>query len=160
MTISDAGLAMCKEFEGCYLTAYQDAVGVWTIGYGKIRHADGTPVKAGDTCTQAEADAGLREDIETDAEHYMRAWIKAPLTQNQWDAIADFTFNRGAGRLRQLLATGDVAAHLREFDYAGNPPRRLVGLARRRAAELLMYRGEDWRQVDSMEKFNAWKAAQ
>lgn len=157
MTMSDAGLEMCKEFEGCYLTAYQDSVGVWTIGYGKIRHADGSPVKQGDTCTQKEADQGLREDIETDAEHFMRAWIKAPLSQNKWDAIADFTFNRGAGRLRQLLATGDVRMHIRDFDYAGNPPVRLIGLARRRAAEYLMYIGQDWRQVDSMHKFNAWK---
>ena len=34
MKISEKGLALIKEFEGCQLTAYQDEVGVWTIGYG------------------------------------------------------------------------------------------------------------------------------
>ena len=34
MKISDNGLNLIKRFEGCRLTAYQDAVGVWTIGYG------------------------------------------------------------------------------------------------------------------------------
>ena len=34
MKISDNGLNLIKKFEGCRLTAYQDAVGVWTIGYG------------------------------------------------------------------------------------------------------------------------------
>lgn len=157
MTLSDAGLILIKEFEGCSLVAYRDSVGVATIGYGKIRHADGTPVKDGDTCTQSEADQGLREDIEADAEHFMRAWIKIQLNQNQWDAICSFTFNRGSGRLRQLLATNDIAKHIRDFDYAGKPPKRLLGLARRRAAEWLMYIGKDWRAVDSLPKYNAWK---
>ena len=34
MKISQAGLKLIEEFEGCRLTAYQDVVGVWTIGYG------------------------------------------------------------------------------------------------------------------------------
>jgi lysozyme len=34
MQTSDKGIALIKQFEGCKLTAYQDSVGVWTIGYG------------------------------------------------------------------------------------------------------------------------------
>ena len=40
MHISDEGLELIKHFEGCptdeegNAVAYQDAVGVWTIGYG------------------------------------------------------------------------------------------------------------------------------
>lgn len=34
MKISHKGLSLIKEFEGVSLTAYQDVVGVWTIGYG------------------------------------------------------------------------------------------------------------------------------
>jgi len=37
MKISAEGLALIKKFEGCELEAYQDAVGVWTIGYGHIK---------------------------------------------------------------------------------------------------------------------------
>jgi GH24 family phage-related lysozyme (muramidase) len=32
MQTSDKGIALIKQFEGCKLTAYQDSVGVWTIG--------------------------------------------------------------------------------------------------------------------------------
>ena len=38
---SAAGLALTKQFEGLELKAYQDSVGVWTIGYGHT----GTDVK-------------------------------------------------------------------------------------------------------------------
>ena len=34
MKISQKGLELIKRFEGCRLKAYQDSVGVWTIGYG------------------------------------------------------------------------------------------------------------------------------
>src|SRR5574343_395771 len=43
--------------EGCRLTAYQDTVGVWTIGYG---HTGG--VKKGDKITQKDADDFLLAD--------------------------------------------------------------------------------------------------
>ena len=34
LSYSDQGLALTEQFEGLRLTAYQDSVGVWTIGYG------------------------------------------------------------------------------------------------------------------------------
>ena len=37
-------LDLVKEFEGCYLKAYRDEVGVWTIGYG-ITNSDKTITK-------------------------------------------------------------------------------------------------------------------
>ena len=45
-TTSQAGIDLIKSFEDCRLTAYQDSVGVWTIGYG---HTNG--VYAGMTIT-------------------------------------------------------------------------------------------------------------
>ena len=39
MKISQKGIKLIKEFEGCYLKAYQDSGGVWTIGWG-ITNAD------------------------------------------------------------------------------------------------------------------------
>lgn len=32
--IGQAGLNLIKQYEGCRLSAYQCAAGVWTIGYG------------------------------------------------------------------------------------------------------------------------------
>jgi len=43
MQYSRTGLALTEQFEGCELTAYQDAGGVWTNGYGNthgvVRHS-------------------------------------------------------------------------------------------------------------------------
>ena len=52
MQTSDKGIALIKEFEGCKLTAYQDSVGVWTIGYGWTQPVDGKPIRAGMTIKQ------------------------------------------------------------------------------------------------------------
>lgn len=49
--IGQAGLKLIMQFEGCRLTAYQCAAGVWTIGYG---HTAG--VTQGMTITQAQAE--------------------------------------------------------------------------------------------------------
>ena len=48
-----------KEFEGCRLEAYQDAAGVWTIGYG---HTHG--VKKGDVATEYYDRVLCRRDAE------------------------------------------------------------------------------------------------
>ena len=57
MHISDEGLELIKHFEGCptdeegNAVAYQDAVGVWTIGYGHTKD-----VKEGMTISKEQAD--------------------------------------------------------------------------------------------------------
>ena len=64
--ISDKGIDLIKEFEGCRLTAYQDEVGVWTIGYG-ITNADksitGTTIKRGLKISQSTAEKWLEESL-------------------------------------------------------------------------------------------------
>ena len=47
MKISDEGLQLIKRFEGLRTTAYRDAVGVWTIGYGHTSMAGEPEVKSG-----------------------------------------------------------------------------------------------------------------
>ena len=37
MHVSDEGFELIKHFEGCELTAYKCAAGVWTIGYGHTK---------------------------------------------------------------------------------------------------------------------------
>ena len=39
MKISKEGIALIKKFEGIELQAYQDSVGVWTIGYGHTKRS-------------------------------------------------------------------------------------------------------------------------
>ena len=54
MKISQEGISLIKKFEGCELEAYQDAVGIWTIGYGHIKG-----VKEGMTITKQQAEEML-----------------------------------------------------------------------------------------------------
>ena len=60
MSISNNFFTLIKKFEGCKLTAYQDSIGVWTIGYG---HTAG--VTKGQVITQAQADTYLKSDCTT-----------------------------------------------------------------------------------------------
>ena len=40
MEISQKGIDLIKEFEGCLLTAYKCFAGKWTIGYGHTKGVD------------------------------------------------------------------------------------------------------------------------
>jgi GH24 family phage-related lysozyme (muramidase) len=142
MSLSQQGLDLIKGFEGLRLSAYQDSVGVWTIGYG---HTAG--VRPGDRITQAQAEAYLRQDTGW-AQQAVRDNVKVPLTQGQFDALTSFTFNLGAGALKgstllRELNAGHYSAAKSEFGkwvHAGG--RTLDGLVRRRAAEAALFGGQ------------------
>ncbi len=142
--INAAGLALVKYYEGLYLTAEEDCVGVSTIGYGRIFYDDGSHVKNGDTCTEAQANAWLLEDLQKDGAHFVKAWTKG-LSENQFSALTSFCFNRGAGRFRELLAmTGSLSENMLHFDYAGHASNHLLGLERRRRSERALFMNGDW----------------
>lgn len=131
------------EFEGCELTAYQDVIGVWTIGWGHTRG-----VKPGDTCTQAQADAWLDEDVSSVVDAINRD-IKVPLTQHQFDALVSFGFNVGypameGSTLWRKLNAGDYEGAAKEFprwDMAGG--KHIAGLLRRRKLEAYWFNLKD-----------------
>lgn len=133
--INAAGLSLIKSFESLQLHAYQDVVGVWTIGYG---HTEG--VKAGQTITAAQADQFLLSDL-SEAESAVERLITVPLNDNQFAALVSFTFNLGGGSLeistlRKELNRGDYAAvpsQLALWVKAGG--KTLPGLVKRRKAE-------------------------
>ena len=66
--VSDQALELLKQFEGYSSKAYQDSAGIWTIGYGTTKWADGRPVKEGDTITEPEAATVLRRHADGDAQ--------------------------------------------------------------------------------------------
>lgn len=143
MKYSKTGLALTERFEGCKLVAYQDQVGVWTIGYGHTRG-----VHEGMTCTQAQAEQWLLEDIAA-AEQNVNTHVKVPLTQAEFDALVDFDFNCGSGNLDsstllKLVNEGDPEDAAKEFekwDHAGG--KVVAGLLRRRQAEEAEFREAD-----------------
>ena len=88
MKISDNGLNLIKKFEGCRLTAYQDAVGVWTIGYGTT-NADkaitGTTICQGLKITQETADEWLRQSVDKKYGHKVDKYSAYNWNQNEYD---------------------------------------------------------------------------
>ncbi len=141
MQITELAFQKIKDFEGCRLTAYQDAAGVWTIGYG---HTKG--VKKGDQITQEEADDSLREDIEV-VERQVDA-LGLPLSQPQLDALVSFVFNIGIEKfkrstllryIREGRSENDIKRQWRQWIYAGSPARTLPGLVRRREWESVRF---------------------
>lgn len=140
-TSQRAGLALIKQYEGCKLKAYKCPAGIWTIGYGRT-----TKVKAGDTCSQTQADAWLIEEYDA-FERQVLALVKVPLTANQLGALVSFTYNLGAqslkeSTLRRLLNEGDydgAASQLPRWNKAAG--RVLKGLVKRRAAEAALFGG-------------------
>ena len=138
--IGAKGLALIKEFEGCELTAYKDAVGVLTIGYGST----GQHVKPGMKITAAEAEALLKKDLGR-FEKAVNRLTHGNVTQNQFDALVAFSFNVGehaleTSTLLKLHNAGDHAGAANQFqrwNRAGG--RVLAGLTRRRAAEAALY---------------------
>lgn len=88
MRASQVLINQIKKFEACVLTAYQDSVGVWTIGYG---HTNG--VKKGDKITQYQAEQFLKEDLAKF--EAVANKCKKLSTQGKYDAVVDFIYNCG-----------------------------------------------------------------
>jgi lysozyme len=92
--ISDQGVAVLRQREGCELEAYYDSVGVLTIGVGHTAAA-GEPVPvAGMTLTQEEADALFDQDLDC-YELCVAETVTEPMTQFQYDAFVSICFNIG-----------------------------------------------------------------
>jgi GH24 family phage-related lysozyme (muramidase) len=142
--INAEGLALIKHFEGLRTTAYQDSVGVWTIGYGHTSMVGPPPVYPGMTITAAQAEAILQQDLEVFERGVSQA-LTITTRENQFSAMVSFAFNvglnayRGSTLLRKHNA-GDFAGAAAEFPrwvYAGGEV--LPGLVRRREAERTLY---------------------
>ena len=140
---SNKGLALTKSFEGLRLEAYQDSVGVWTVGYGHT----GPGVAEGMTVTDAEAETLLLADLE-DAVRCVNRKVTAAISQGQFDAMVDFCFNAGRGNFLQStllrkVNSGDFAGAAAQFGLWVHAGGEVVpGLVRRRQAEAEMFSGE------------------
>ncbi|MCR5260655.1 MAG: lysozyme [Candidatus Gastranaerophilales bacterium] len=120
MEISENGIKLIKELEGCRLQAYDDYTGkpvsssdtvkgTLTIGVGHT----GKDVFKGQTITQDKATQLLKSDIKN-VERTINEVVKAPLTQNQYDALCSFVFNIGTGAFRNST----MLKRLNERNYA------------------------------------------
>ena len=153
MNISDKGLNLIKEFEGCVLHAYRDSVGVITIGIGTT-NADasiiGTKIYMGMTISQETAEEWLRKSVNAkyaplvDRYNGTYHW-----NQNQFDALVSFAYNLGS--IDTLVQYGsrsisEISNKILAYDKAGG--QTLAGLTRRRKAEKELFdtpcKNEKW----------------
>ncbi|EMO7791358.1 lysozyme [Citrobacter freundii] len=143
MRISEKGVALIKQFEGCRLTAYPDpgtGGAPWTIGYGWTHPVDGKPVKPGMTIDQDTADRLLKTGL-VSYENDVLKLVRVKLTQGQFDALVSFAYNVGSralstSTLLKKLNAGDIKGAADEFlrwNKAGG--KVMPGLTNRRKAE-------------------------
>ena len=140
MNISQKGIDLIKNFEGCRLTAYRCPANILTIGYGHT----GSDVSTGQKITQEQAEKLLKSDLLVHCNNVSRL-VKVPLTQNQFDALVSFEFNVGYGnfasstmlKLLNQKKYREAAAQFDRWVYANG--KVLAGLVKRRAAEKTLF---------------------
>jgi lysozyme len=144
MRISVQGLKLIEQSEGFRSTVYKDTAGLPTIGYGhRIQLGESYP----HGITPPQAQALLARDV-ANAEAAVTNLVKVPLTQSQFDALVDFVYNLGAGRLAASTLLRDLnaghyilaAAQILLWDHSGSQVD--PGLKRRRKAECHLFLAE------------------
>ena len=144
MHVSPSGVDLICNFEGLRLKAYDDGVGVWTIGFGTTKYPNGIRVKKGDTCTLDQAKAYMQNDLKA-FEQTVNNAVKVPLNQNQFDALVSLAYNIGStafknSTLVKRLNEGNYKAAANQFDVWVNAGgKRMQGLVNRRAAEKTLF---------------------
>lgn len=141
--VSRAAIELISRFEGYRCKAAQLPDGRWMIGYGHTLTA-----REGAEVTPEDAEALLLYDLIA-VTHAINEWTYAPLTANQFDALASFVFNIGldnfrrSGVLKRLnegaLIQAACAMELwRKAEFGGE---RIVidALVRRRASEKALF---------------------
>jgi len=140
---------LCRQFEGFRSLPYLCPANVPTIGYGSTYYADGEKVTLSDpSMTRKEAEKLLLHELEVSfapsvARLCPELFADAVATGewNRFNAIVDFTFNLGGGRLQ----TSTLRRKIRARDWEGAKQQLLLwtrgggrvlpGLVKRRKAE-------------------------
>ena len=144
MTVSPFGVDLICSFEGKRLTAYDDGVGGWTIGFGTTAYPNGIKVKNGDTCTEEQAKSYMGHDLKK-FEAAVNKAVTEQLTQNQFDALVSLAYNIGAGAFSQStlvkkLNANDIRGAADQFDVWVNAGgKRMQGLVNRRSKEKQLF---------------------
>lgn len=99
MKTSKNGLSLIKSFEGFSSRPYLCPAGVWTIGYGSTRLADGSPVTKSTPIVSEEDATKLLEGTLEAYERAVDAAVDVSINQNQFDALVSLCYNIGTGNL-------------------------------------------------------------
>ncbi|AXF52415.1 MAG: endolysin/autolysin [Caudoviricetes sp.] len=144
-TLDIFGYKLIQQFEGLKLQAYQDSVGIWTIGYGNISYINGKKVKKGDEITREQADLMFKSITNKFALDVAKL-IDVCLTQNQFNALVSLAYNIGIGAFKGSTLLNKVnvnpndksiANEFLKWKYAGG--KVIQGLLNRRIKESEVY---------------------
>ncbi|ALD03224.1 lysozyme [Acinetobacter sp. TTH0-4] len=144
MHVSPSGIDLICNFEGKRLMAYDDGVGVWTIGFGTTIYPNGIKVKKGDVCTEAQAKAYMAYDLKK-FELAVNDAVNISLNQNQFDALVSLAYNIGTNAFKNStlvknLNAGDYRGAANQFDVWVNAGgKRMQGLVNRRTKEKALF---------------------
>ena len=101
LSISQQGINFLIAREGMITHPYNDSKGFVTIGVGHLLHKSkvtDADRRAWTRFTKNDAKKLLMKDLKETFEPKIRALVKVPLSQNEYDAICSFAFNIGVGR--------------------------------------------------------------
>jgi len=143
MKTGDTGLNLIKGYEGLRMAAHYASSEQWTVGYGHTGSA-----RHGMSVTEGDAEQLLREDV-TPIEQLLAATVRAPLNQNEHDALISLVFNIGEENWKRStvlrkLNEGDKLGAAAAFEMwtrakVNGELVNLDGLVRRRAAEKSLF---------------------
>lgn len=136
LSLSAAALVGIALHEGYRGDAYDDGVGVQTIGFGST-----SGIKSGDRITVERALVRLATDVTEHERGIRRCLADVPLHQHEWDAAVQIAFNIGVG----AFCNSTILHRWKVGDYAGGCEAFLMwnkaggkvlrGLVKRREAE-------------------------
>ncbi len=139
----DTGLNLIKGYEGLRMSAHYTPNEEWTVGYGHTSSA-----RHGMNVTEIDAERLLRDDVQP-IEALIADTVRAPLNQNEHDAVVSLIFNIGEANWRRStvlrkLNEGDKLAAAKAFEMwsrarVNGELVTLDGLVRRRAAEKSLF---------------------
>jgi len=144
-SLSPSGLDFIARHEGYRDQVYNDSAGYPTIGYGHL-------IKPGEDfsggITQEQASQLLAQDTKT-AVDAVNSKVTASLSQTQFDAVVDFTYNLGGGALGQSTLLKNINAgnpvvmeNFTDWNHAGG--KVVTGLTKRRTDEFNLFTQGDY----------------
>jgi lysozyme len=143
--LNDASINLIKKWEGFRAKAYQDSVGVWTIGYGTTVNAGvGIDPREGMCITEAQALGYLNATVTKFAANVSKS-LTALANENEFGAMVSLAYNIGPTAFKRssvlrLFNSGDKKEAADAFllwNKAGG--KVLKGLNNRRADERLLF---------------------
>ena len=129
-----------------------EALGVVTIGAGTTRWEDGTLIAPGSSITYQEGQDLLLGYLRTELAPAFARLIKVKLNETQAAAFGSFLYNFGETKAKGYTLTKlinkrsedeVIARQWMKYVYSGG--KKVLGLYRRRMAEVLLWLGLDWR---------------